>query len=413
MASLRQTALVTHERRDFGGSYFDSFTHAKMFRSYAPFDFGVKVARLFSQELGTHQINKKFTYYTIAQKNAYVLPGGVDDYSWYVGNDASTEFRITEFLGASTDTPGKGNLPFKIAADKDYLHEPAIIKLGGHGLPSLRILGYPVQRSANSFEYEVVIQDGDANAWIPVAELQPDKTFVRISSGVSDEMNQKYAPDEYGDMYKLQSWVSNYANKAEFTDKFIRTEIASRMRGEKVQGNYSIGGTRQNGGAVTSGYVYQTDVRDKVEGKMIQKGTFITAVEARLEERTMMDREMAMQFSRLEKTTDRDSGRVIKFAPGWEQLVQDGWYLEHNGSLSLDQMFEWLNNIFLSKRSFTDRKIKLSGGEAAIRWLSKLIYAEYSALLTLDTHLVQKNSTPTGVSSNELQYGKNVCRLAA
>ncbi len=74
-------------------------------------------------------------------------------------------------------------------------------------------------------------------------------------------------------------------------------------------------------------------------------------------------------------------------------------------------MFEWLNNIFLSKRSFTDRKIKLSGGEAAIRWLSKLIYAEYSALLTLDTHLVQKNSTPTGVSSNELQYGGQFTKL--
>ncbi len=325
MASIRQTALVTHERRDFGGSYFDSFTHAKMFRSYQPFDFGVKVARLFSQELGSHQVNKKFTYYTIAQKNAYVLPGGTDDYSWYVGNDASTEFRITEFLGSPTDTPGKGNLPFKIAANKDWLHEPAIIKLGGHGLPSLRILGYPVQRSANSFEYEVVIQDGDANAWIPVSELQPDKTFLRISSGVSDELNQKFAPDEYGDMYKLQSWVSNYANKAEFTDKFIRTEIACRMKGEKIQGSYNVGGTRQSGGAISSGYVYQTDIRDKVEGKMIQKGTFITAVEARLEERTLMDREMAMQFSRVEKTTDRDSGRIIKFAPGWEQLVQDLW----------------------------------------------------------------------------------------
>ncbi len=406
MSVVRQSALVTHERRDFGGSYFDSFTHARMFKDYGPYNFGIKVAQLYSQEIGDHQINKKFTYYTIAQGNMYVLPGGVDDYCWYVGSDSEVEFRFTEFLGTSADLPGKGNLPFKIALDKDWLHEPAVIRLNaGFQLPLLRILGHPIQRSANSFEYEVVVQDGDANAYVPIAEISADKTAIRVTSLTSDELNTKYAPDSYVDMFKLQSWVSNYANKAEFTDKFVRAEIGARMNGGAMPKNGVTvkGQPFGQGPSFVSGFVYQADVRNKNTSKTISKGHFVTAVEARLEERTQMDREWGMTFARLEKTVDRDSGRIIKVAPGWEQLSLDGNYYEHNGSLSLDVLFEFLNGIFLNKRSFKNRKIKLSGGEAAIRWLNKLILAEYSNLVVVDTNFVQK--TTSEYSSNSLQYG--------
>ena len=405
MSVKRTTALVSMERQGFGGSYHDSYTHNRLFQSMTPYNFGVKMAKTFAQELETDIVNKLFTFYTMAKGNTYALPGGTDDYTWYAGFDAEPEFRFTELLVDPAGYAGKGNLPFKIACDKNWLHEPAIIKLGGYGLPLLRILGQPTVRSANSFEYEVVIQDGDPNTYIPVSELRPDKTFVRVSSGVSDELNQKFAPDQYGDMYKLQSWTSNYANKAEFTDKFIRAEIAAKKSGQRMNGmSYSIEGKTFSDGCVGKGYTYQANMRGE-GGKVIPAGVFITAVEARLEERTQMDREMMMKFGRLEKTVDRDSGRPIKFAPGWDQLVRDGQFLEHNGSLSLDGIFEWLNNLFMNRRGFKDRYVVLSGGTGAISWLSKKIYAEYASLLSVDSHFVSKNSNPTGVHSNELSYG--------
>ena len=411
MSVTRTTALVSHERSDFGGSYFDSFTHSRMFKSMTPFNFGVKMAKTFSQELDSEVVNKLFTFYTIAQGNAYGLPAGTDDYTWYAGHDAEPEFRFTELLVDAASRPGKGNLPFKFACDKNWLHEPAIIKLGGYGLPLVRILGHPTQRSANSWEYEAVIQDGDPNTFIPVAELRPDKTFTRVSSGVSDELNQKYAPDQYGDMYKLQSWTSNYANKAEFTDKFIRAEIGARQSGKRVNGmSYSVEGKTFNDGCIGKGYVYQANMRGD-GGKVIPAGIFITAVEARLEERTMMDREMMMKYGRLEKTTDRESGRPIKFAPGWDQLVRDGQFMEHNGSLSLNQIFEWLNNLFINRRGFKNRDIKLVGGTGAISWLNKKIYEEYAQIMTVDTNFVKPNSTPTGVHSNELEYGAQFTKI--
>lgn len=317
----RKTALQTVERHAWGGSYFDSFSHAAMFKRYQPHNFGVKTSQLFSSKLGSHLVNKKFTYMTIAKNNVYVLPGGTDDYQWYLMADADVDFRMTELLVAPTATPGKGNLPFKIACDRDWLHEPAVIKLEGSNLPLLRILGKSVQRSVNSFEYEVEIQSGDPNAWIPVEYLMPGRRFVRVSTLVSDELNTKYAPDQYGEMFKLQSWVANYGNKAEFTDKFLRTEIACRQKGSSMPNgmSYNVGGGAYSDGAVSTNYVYQQKFNSN-DKTVIEHGVFISKIEARLLERTEMDREMAMEFGQLQKTVDRDSGRIIKAAPGWRQI---------------------------------------------------------------------------------------------
>ena len=59
--------------------------------------------------------------------------------------------------------------------------------------------------------------------------------------------------------------------------------------------------------------------------------------------------------------------------------------MEQNGSLTLNMLFEYLNNIFLTRKSFKDRKIKIAGGEGAIQFLSNLIFEEYSSIVTVDT----------------------------
>lgn len=410
----RRTALVTHERKAWGGSYMDSFTHASMFRRYQPFNFGVKTSQLFSSKLGSHLINKKFTYMTIAKKNVYMLPGGTDDYSWYLMADADVDFRITELITTET-TPGKGGIPFKIALDRDWLHEPAVIKSEAANLPLLRILGHPVQRSANSWEYEVELQTGDMNAWIPTDYLQPGRRFVRATSFVSDELNTKYAPDQYGEMFKLQSFCSNYANKVEFTDKFIRTEIACRKEGRNLPTglSYQVGGSSVSGPAVSNGYVYYQpfNLTNSGEPKAIEKGVFITAAEARLVERTENDREMAMEFGQLQMTTDRDSSRPIKIAPGWRQLVRDGHYKEHNGSLTLSDIYEYLMQIFITRKTFDDRHIVIASGEAGIEFLSRLIAVEASQFQYIDTLFLQKRKDPQGYHENELEYGAQFTKI--
>lgn len=408
----RQTALQTVERHAWGGNYYDSFSHAAMFRRYQPYNFGVRTSQLFSSEIGSHLVNKRFTYMTIAKKNVYMLPGGTDDYSWHLMADADVDFRMTEFLGASTDTPGKGGLPFLIALDRDWLRPGTVIKLENSDLPLLYVRSEPTQRSSNSWQYEVSVQTGDPNSYIPVDYLQPGKRAIRVSTLVADELNEKYGSDQYGEMFKLQSWCSNYANKAEFTDKFIRTEIACRKEGRPMpQGmKYTAGGMAYNDGAVSSGYVYQQKFTSN-DKNVYEAGVFITKIEARLLERTEMDREMAMEFGQLQKTKDAESGRVIKAAAGWRQLRKEGHYKEHNGSLTLDDIYEYLSTIFLTRKGFADREIMIASGEGGIAYLSRLIAREAAQFQTIDTHFIEDRKDPQGYNQKELTYGAQFTKI--
>lgn len=329
----RKTALETVERTSWDTySYYDSATHASMFRKMKPHNFGVKEAQLFSAKTGSHLVNKKFTYMTAAKGNFFVLPGGTDDYEWYLVPEADVEFRATELLVSTDSQPGKGNMPFEIGLDRPFLHEPAIIKTESRNLPMLKIIGHGIPLGENTTKYTVELQTGDPNAWIPVEYLMPQRRFIDASTSVSDELNTKYAGDQYGDMFKLQSWVGNYARKAEFTDKFIRMEIACRKKGNALPKNqgYKIGGTTYNEGAISSGFVYQQKFAPSGSGasvnndqKKISAGVFVSNVEARLSERVMRDREMNCEFGQLQKTEDHDSGRTIKVSPGYRQLVKD------------------------------------------------------------------------------------------
>lgn len=409
----RKTAIKLVEYKGFGGSYYDSVSHASMFRSYKPYDFGVKTSQLFSTQLKSELVNKKFTYMTLASGNYHVLPGGVDDYEWTLTGDANVDFRVTEYLAgagptpAATDRPGRDGQSFKIALDRDWLHEPAILMSEDPNMPMLRIIGHPEQLSANSFAYEVELQTGDVNEWIDANLLAPGRIFTRQSTAVSDELNTKYGPDQYGQMFKLRSWTGQFGNKLEMTDKFIRMEIAAAKANSSVssQQGYMFGG-QMYGDAVSSGYAYQASLRQKGSSEVITQGVFITKAEARLLERTEMDREMMMEFGRLQKTEDRDTSRPIKIAPGWRQLVRDGHFWEHNGSLTLGDLSEFLTTIFFRRKSFADRKIFIYSGEGGIEFLSRMIAEEASAFNYPDAnHFIRPATNPQGYHQHELEFG--------
>lgn len=394
----RRTALQTVERKAFGGSSYDSLSYASMFKTYKPFNLGVKSAQLFSSQLGSQMINKKFTYYTLASKNYYTLPAGVDDYEWQLMGDADVEIRFTELLVADNAQNGKGNTTFRVAADRDWLHEPAVVKLENSDLPLLKVLGYPKQRSANSWEYEMEVQSGDPLAWIPSDYLAPGRKMLRVSTSVADESNQKFAGDQFGEMFKLQSWTGNFANKAEFTDKFIRMEIGARdnkLALPKGLG-YGVGGNNYTDGAIGVGYVFAQKFATTNGGAadVIEQNVFVSKIEARLLERTEMDREMNMEFGRMQKTKDRETGRTLKVAAGWREIVKEGHYMEHNGNLSLSDIYEYVSNIFLTRRSYGDRSIKMATGEAGLELLHRLIAAEASQFQYVDTLHVRDTNSP-------------------
>lgn len=403
----RRTALKVTERKGFGGSFYDSVAHAAMFRDENPYDFGVKTAMLYSADIDSDIVNKRFTYHTYASGNYYVLPGGKDEYQWSVIGDARIDFRVTELLVSATALAGKDGLEFEIALDKDWLHEPAMILSENPDLPGLLIIGQPRPLGNQSWAYTVRVQSGDPNKYIPVEYLQPDRIWTRISAPTSDEENPHYAGDQYSNMMKLRSFCGQVSNKLEVNDKFVRMELANKKRQGET---YDFAGKKYSD-AFNSQYIYQAKLRDPKTNDIIEKGVFISKAEARLLERCEMDREMIMEFGNGQYTYASDTEKPLKIAPGWREIVKDGNYFEHNGSLTLKQLYEYIRAIYFRRQNFKNRKIRIYTGEGGMAFLSELIKREASTFQTIEPGVYFQSRGEGKYHSNEFAYGAQFTKI--
>jgi len=383
----RKTAIKLVERKEWGGSHMDSFTHSEIFRKYKAHDFGVMEAQMFSSDLSSDMINKKWNWMTIGNGNYYMTDPGVTDYKWQLKTDTDVRARIVRVDPNLPTQPGKGKTQFKIYLDRDWFHEPILLKTESSNAPFLRILGHPKQIAPYVFEHIVELQDGDINAWIDPKYLQPKRTVTEGFTAVAEELNQKRAGDYVANMFSLQSIIGRVGRKMEFTDKFIRTEIGCRKKG-KVNKAKSSFDNKSYSDAVGVGAMYTVPGYSKTTGKKVSAGAYITVAEARLAEKLAMDKEMGMEFGRLEQSVDIDSGRTRKVAPGWRQMVRDSYYYTHNGDLTLSDMYEFINAIFITRKNFQDRHIKLSAGEGGIEFFSRLIAQEASLFTLVDSKFI-------------------------
>ena len=400
----RLTALVTVDRGPYGGSSWDYVQYANMFKTYEPFKFGVKTAQQFSSDPASEIVNKKFTYMTIAQGNVYVIDGGKDEYEWEMVGNAYVPATITQDILNGNTQPGKGNSRFKIALDKPWYHEPVLLKTEDANAPLLRIIGHSRPLGNMSWEYEVELQTSDPLDYISPDVLQPGRVMFDVATAVTDNLNYKAGGDQYAQMFKLLSQVGNVARKLEVDDKTIRAEIAARKKSGKFAGPTGYDG-------VGVGYVFNQDFINPKTAQKVQQGVFISQAEARLLNLVERDREMLMEFGRTQNTIDPDTGTSLKVAPGWRQVVQDGHYMMHNGSLSLDSIFQYLDTIFFGRTMFSDRHIRIATGSAGALLLARLLQNEYGSVLTVDTMLI--NKTKSEFHSNSMEVGRQFTKWLA
>lgn len=401
----RKTALQVTSYKAFGGSFFDSIAHAALFRDEEPYNFGVMTSRLFSSTTMMGAVNKRWTYLTMAKGNYFVLPGGKNEYEWSVVGDADIEYRVVEKVETST-TPGKGGQLFDIVLDRNWLKEPVVLKTESDNAPLLEIIGQPEPHGSHAWKYTVKIQDGNPNSYIKPEFLEADRIMTRVSTRISNEENTKYGTDSYAGMEKLRSVVGQHGDEVKFTDKFIRMEMAAAGKGVSNKGQYEDSDGTRYRDAFSRGKIYQANLKQKGKNDVIQKGFFITKAEERLLERVEMDRELMCEWGRLQVDIDRDSRRVKKTAPGWRQMVRDGQYFPHGGSFTLNQLYDWLHQVFYRRRGFKNRVPYLCGGTGAITYLSTLIAAQAATIQTLEPGFAtRKAGEPIGVHDHEFEWG--------
>ena len=408
----RHSALNVTEYKAFGGGFFDAASHAEIFRSAGPYNFGVMSARLFSSTAMLGLTNKKWTYLTIAQGNVFLLPAGTNDYEWSVVGDADVDCTIMEDVLGSNTTPGKNGLGFEIVVDRPYVKSPMVLKTESDNAPGLIVLSKaPEPYGTQYYKIRVRLQDGNTNSYIKPKWLQPGRRLTRIGTFLSNEDNQEYGVDSYNSMLTLRSKVGQYGNEVVFNDKFIRKEL-SVLKGKKNTGYYEDANGKRHRDAFSRGYIYQASL--KGEGnKKIQKGFFIGAAEHRLEERTMMDREYMCEWGRAQSIEDNNN-RIRKQAPGFRQIVRDGQYLPHGGSFTLNQLYDFLHQVMFRRRGFLNREPMLVSGTGGINYLSTLIAAQAAGIQVVEQGWQVRdvpNGEKTGVHKFEKEWGYQFTKI--
>lgn len=400
----RRSALEKVVRKDWGGSSADSFTHAELFRTYGPTNFGMIDAQLFSSDTDSNIINKPWIWLTMAQGNVMTTDPGKNDYQWGLSEDVVADARITRVDANLPTYPGKANGEFKIYLDRGWFHEPVLLKTDSHDSPLLRILGHPTQISATEWEHTVKLQDGDPTSWIDPEYLQVNRRVIDGGTSTADELNYKYGGDYFANVFNLQSHIGYVGRKVEVTDKFIRLEMngQSKNMGYSISGN---GGSFTDGQAIGVGYVYQPSLDDKTKSKKVPQGSFITMAEARLAERINEDKNFMMEFGRTEVTVDPETGRPIKVAPGWRQIRRDGHYYPHNGTLTLYDIYEKLQDLFVTRYGVGEPTVVLRTGKGGIELFSRMVNAEagLNPFTLLDSFFVTR--TQSDITKNALKYG--------
>jgi len=364
-----------------GGKSFDSIHLAAAFKDDKPHRFGVMVAKLFSSS--NRFSNKTLSALTLGNGNFESIDSNV--YRWTVAGDDEINFYATELLVDPASKPGYGNSEFQISLDHDWLEEPDVLQCEDNRYPFLSVIGKP-RKFGTQYHYTVKLQTSDPTAWISPSMLDVGMTFIKASSSIADEMNDKRGGDQYGSAMDFESQIGMYAAEFNVTDKVVRRELQGKKTSKKE--------------CLTSGLAFAV----KRNGKTIERGMFITDAEARLLDRVEMDREMAMTFGHA--SIDYDSNGYIKrTGPGFRQLCKDGHEYIHNGNLTAQSLEDYLHGIFLNRLNAVDRDVVIDTGEGGFRMFHQILSDEANSFLTLDTHFIKDATSTLKGLRNPLSYG--------
>jgi len=364
-----------------GGKSFDSIHLAAAFKDDKPHRFGVMVAKLFSSS--NRFDNKTLTSLTLGNGNFESIDNNV--YRWTVAGDDEINFYATELLVDPASKPGYGNSEFQIALDHDWLEEPDVLQCEDNRYPFLSVIGKP-RKFGTTYHYVVKLQTSDPTAWISPEMLDVGRTFIKASSSIADEMNDKRGGDQYGSAMDFESQIGMYAAEFNITDKVVRREL----QGKKTSAKESL----------TSGLAFAV----RRGGKTIERGMFITNAEAQLLDRVEMDREMAMTFGHAHIDYD-SNGYIKRTGAGFRQLCKDGHEYIHNGNLSVQSLEDYLHGIFLNRLSGVERDVVIDTGEGGMKMFNQILADEANSFLTLDTNYIQSTTSTIKGIQNPLAYG--------
>jgi hypothetical protein len=332
-------------------------------------------AQIFSATDRYH--NKPMIGLTESKGNIKILNSNI--YRWRLSGFMKQKLRVTQVV--TTDPrPGLGQRPFEIVLDKPWFKVPDVIQ-GEDNRYQLRVMNEEAEvLGPNSFKYTVQLITNDVNEYFPSKLLQEGREFCKVSSAVADESNQDYGGFQFQTVFESEGQLGQFAVEFSLTDKAARKAKEAAERGDFNDANFGS-------------YINQVRIpfmsRDDM-GRMQIWTSFMGMAEAEMHNRIYCDVEHALTLGRASNYMVSAQGYPIITGSGLREQLESGNILEHNGNMTIDQLHDWFQSILKDKVDRGECKIVLSCGIKFAQMFDRMIKAESSSFLTLDSHFIRK-----------------------
>lgn len=380
--------IKTREYTGFGGDRFDMKHVGQLFNYEAPHRFDSYIAKIYSSS--DRFDAKMFTGATLAKGKFKEIMQ--DRYTWMLEDDDEKAFTVMAFVEGSNAAPCWNNSTCRLILDEFWMKEPDVIIGNDNNFP-LEIVGTPTPYQGYAM-YTVRLQDGDPDATLPIDLLQVGQIFRKQSSSVGTDNNQIWGTTQFGSYQELECQIGQYAENVIVEEKLIRMEKYTRENGGKTDNS------------VSSGYFIPLKEKNFGSGKesapKIERGMFIMAAESQCFKQIEHDREWACLYGRMSSRKDYTGRSVKRTAPGLRQLTLDGHIFFHNGSITAQELKDFIMDIWFSREDETMRKLTIDTGTGGSDLFHVLLANEANAFLTVDTHFVQQYG---GAASRHLSFG--------
>lgn len=293
--------------------------------------------------------------------------------------------------------PGQYGRSFEVAIDKPWWSVSDIVSPDDE---NVRFIVKPAdgsssrnQRSegANCFVYTLQIINDMPSAYCDPTFLRVGEEWRRVSSGVADVDNQDGGGFHFYSIFERDGQLQQHSKKYTLDDKTLRRIKQAANNAPGLNMPQEFGGWTQQ--------LWVDNLQGGVTGKPLS--AFMSVMEAKMTDELYRDVENTLMFGIESKNAIRSpEGHLIRFASGLRQQLEQGYVLEYNESMPLEQLEEWFDSIMKNKISEGERNVVLSAGLQFRKMFDRMLKADAKTFTTVDSLYVRQGS-----DFRHLQFG--------
>ena len=302
-------------------------------------------------------------------------------FRWELSGGNTQKARITQVV-CPDSKPGLHGQSFDIVVDKPWFNVSDIV-IPQHNRRQCRVTTYGQGQSRshhqvgpNAFRYTLQYIADNGNEFLDSRFIQEGQEWCKVSSAVATEDNIDAGGFQFYSIFESEGQIQQHSIKVAVSDKAARRSKQA-MEGKASMDEYGK-------------YLKMLWVKyeDKVTAKPLAR--FMAVLDAEAFNELYQNVEWTLVFGKRSNNMISPEGHQILTSSGLRQQLESGYILEHNGSLSLEELEDWFDSIMKDKISEGEQKIVLSAGREFRKMFDRAIKADARSFTTIDTLFLRK-----------------------